>query len=199
VELGVTDWPDMRARLTSLGPDAFVWMTEGAAPFFAGARAGVRGALSQNETLLLTDPSAPEVPLHLAPDRRPDAGTLLPSAIFLHEQGRLILEAGTDDAPSVRVFVTDARYDDVTVTLGFFGDGIPLVLLGTSEIGGDDCPWPDNPVSPLVITRRAESVTMTDAAGATSRCETAPSGPIALGFRAGTSTTTITSLGVKRD
>jgi hypothetical protein len=199
VELDVTDWPDMRARLTSLGPDAFVWMTEGEAPFFAGARAGVRGVLSQNETLLLTDPSAPEVPLHLAPDRRPDAGNELPSAIFRYEEGRLILEPATDTAPSVRVFVTDARYDDVTVTLGFSGDGIPLLLLDSAEIGSESCPWPENAVSPLVITRRAESVTMTDADGATSRCETAPRGSIALGFRAGTSATTITSLGVKRD
>jgi hypothetical protein len=199
VEPNVENWPNFGSRLTSLGPDAFAWFTEGDAPFFAGARAGVRGALSQNETLLVTAPSAPEVPLHLAPDRRPDAGRLEPRAIFLSDQGRLILEPSADGSPSVRVFVTDARYDDVTVTLGFFGAGVPLLLLGSTEIGNNECPWPENPESPLVVTRRGQRVTMTDATGAVSRCENAAGGAISLGIRAGSTTTTITALGVKRD
>jgi hypothetical protein len=197
VEFGVTDWPDMRTRPSSLGPDAFVWVAEGDSPSFVGARTGVRGVLSQNETLLVTDPSAPEVPLHLAPDRWPH---VRPFALFQPlEGGRLLLDPSGDGLPAVSVYVTEARYDDVTVTLGFFGDGPPLVLLDAFEIGSDGCPWPENPQTPLVVTRRGASVSLSDAAGNDARCETAPSGSVALGFRAGRTRTTITSLGVKRD
>ena len=197
VELGVTDWPDMRTRLASLGPDAFMWVGQGDSPSFVGARTGVRGALSQNETLLVTDSSAPEVPLHLAPDRWPNVA---PRALFETEEGgHLLLAPSMDGVPAVSVYVTDALYDDVTVTLGFRGNGPPLVLLGSFEVGSESCPWPENPQTPLVVTRRGPTVTLTDWTGNDARCETAPNGSVSLGFRAGLRNTTITSLGVKRD
>jgi hypothetical protein len=197
VERGVTDWPDMRTRIASLGPDAFVWIAEGDSPSFVGARTGVRGALSQNETLLVTDSSAPEVPLHLAPDRWPN---IEPRALFeTRDGGRLLLDASTDGAPVVSVYVTDARYEDVTLTVGFDGNGPPLVLLGSDEIGGESCPWPGLPQTPLVVTRRDATVTLTDGAGNDARCATAPNGSVSIGFRAGRRNTTITSIDLKRD
>ncbi len=191
--------PDPRTGLTSLGPDAFVWLTADDPPRLAGVRAGVRGALSQNETLLVTDPSAPLVPLHLGPHRPPGgAVSTAPKAIY-SPQGRLILEAENDAGPAVGVSITDTRYGDVTLTIGYSGSGAPVVLFDRYEVGGDDCAWPSDPATPLSVVRRGSTITTSDGEGRSVRCKGAPTAAVGLALRAGGSTTTITSLGVKRD
>jgi hypothetical protein len=197
-EFDFEHWPDPRTPLTSLGPDAFVWLTADDPPLLAGTRRGKRGTLSQNETLLGFDPEAPEVPLHLAPDRPPNGRG--PKVIFRQDNGpRLILETSKDGMPSISVFVTDARYDDVTISMSFTTTGPPLLLLDAFAVGSDACPWPSGAASPLVVVRRSGEVTATDGAGNEARCSTAPTGAVALGFRAGANSATLTSLSVVRN
>jgi hypothetical protein len=201
-DLRLERWPDPRTPLTSLGPDAFVWLSEDDPPFLVGTRAGTRGALSQNETLLGTNINAPLVPEHLAPDRPPD---IAPRAQFtIVNGGRLLLDKRTsaDDPPPVGVMVTDTRYDDVDITVGFssgfLGDGPPLLLLGAREIGTGDCAWPAGAVSPLSITRIGSELTVVDGRGVTTSCKEVGAGPKSIGFRAGPTSTTISSLTVRR-
>jgi hypothetical protein len=163
----------------------------------AGTRRGTRGALSQNETLLGSAPEAPEVPLHLAPDRPPNPPAPLPRAIY--RQNRLILETSLDGYPLVSVFVTDARYDDVTISVGFTTSGPPLLLLDAFAVGSEACAWPTGTVSPLSVVRRGGEVTATDGNGKVTQCNGAPAGAVALGFRAGANSATLTSLNVTRN
>jgi hypothetical protein len=191
-------FPDPKTALTSLGPDVFVWLTGDDPPRLAGVRAGVRGALSQNETLLASDPSAPLVPLHLGPDRPPLGSG--PKAIYPPvAQRRLILEPENEDGPDVVVTLTDTRYDDVTLSIGFSGNGPPLVRFDSYEVGGDDCGWPSDPVTPLTVTRQRDTIETSDGSGRSTICRNAPTRTVTLGFRAGGTSTTITSLEVKRN
>ncbi|HEX6274651.1 MAG TPA: hypothetical protein VFZ53_16530 [Polyangiaceae bacterium] len=198
VRVDIERWPDPRTSLTSLGPDIFVWLSRDPSPFLVGMRAGTRGSLSQNETLLGSDPMAPLVPLHLAPDRQPD-GTPpeFPKALF--REGRLILERGRSGNPPITVSVTDASYDDVKLTVGFDGDGPPLVVFGPHELGSESCPFPSEAVPPLVVTRKGDRVSTEDAAGRTTTCAAVPAGPLPVAFRAGATSSTLTALSIVRD
>jgi hypothetical protein len=190
-------WPDPRAPLASIGADAFVWLSDDDPPVLVGARLGTRGALSQNETLLDSDPNAPLVPLHLAPDRDADAADR-PRALYRPE-GRLILEQASNGYAPVTVTIADARYDDVTLTLDFTGDGPPLVVFGEYVLGSVDCPFPDAPETPLVITRTGTHVSIVDGAGDATTCSLIPSGALPVAFRAGRTSATLTSLTIRRN
>jgi hypothetical protein len=111
----------------------------------------------------------------------------------------LILETENDAGPAVGVSITDTRYDDVTLTIGFSGSGPPVVLLDRYEAGGVDCAWPSNFVTPITVTRRGSSIATSDGEGRSATCNGAPSTAVSLSFRAGPTTTTVTSLGVIRD
>jgi hypothetical protein len=197
-EFDPSPWPDPRTPLTTLGPDAFVWLTEGDPPLLVGTRASVRGPLSQFETSLLSALSdQPQRPVHLAPDRPPQTADR-PKAIFT-PGSRLILEIPNEpDEPVVTVHVTDTSYDDVAVTLEFSGQGPPILLLGTYEMGGRDCAWPDDPVSPLQAVRRGREVTTSDDTGRAVTCSNGPTGRVKVAARAGATSTTLTSLVVRR-
>jgi hypothetical protein len=197
-ELDPSPWPDPHTPLTSLGPDAFVWLTESDPPLLVGTRASVRGALSHYETSLLSALSdEPQRPVHLAPDRPPQTADR-PKAIFT-PGSRLILEIPNEpDEPVVTVHVTDSSYDDVAVTLEFSGQGPPVLLLGKYEIGGRDCAWPDDPVSPLLAVRHGRVVTTSDDRGRSVTCANAPTGRVTVAIRAGETSTTLTSLVVQR-
>jgi hypothetical protein len=190
-------WPDPQTPLTSLGPDAFVWLTEGDPPLLVGTRAGVRGPLSQYESSLLNALSDdPQRPVHLAPDRPPEAAPE-PQALF--RGSRLILEfPDQPNEPVVTVHVTDTSYDDVLVSIGFSGQGPPVLVLGSYEVGGRDCDWPDSPVSPLLVVRRGREVTTSDDRGRTVTCSNAPTGRVTVAARVGETSTTLTSLVVQR-
>jgi hypothetical protein len=200
IETGRLDpspWPDPRTPLTSLGPDSFVWLTEGDPPLLVGTRASVRGSLSQFETSLLNALSdQPQRPVHLAPDRPPRAAPE-PQALFTGS--RLILEfPDQPNEPVVTVHVTDTSYDDVAVSVEFSGQGPPVLLLGSYEIGGHDCEWPDEPVSPLLVVRRGREVTTSYDRGRTVTCANAPSGRVTVAARVGETSTTLTSLVLQR-
>jgi hypothetical protein len=124
-----------------------------------------------------------------------------PKAIY-RDQGRLILEPESAVGPAVGVSITDARYDDVTLSIGFrdfSGDGPPVVLFDRYEVGGDDCAWPNDPATPLTVIRSGSSVTTSDGEGRSATCRDAPATSVTLGLRAGPALTTITSLEVKRN
>ena len=78
------------------------------------------------------------------------------------------------------------------------GQGPPVLLLGTYEIGGRDCAWPNDPVSPLLAMRRGREVTTTNATGRTVTCSNAPTGRVTVAARAGETSTTLTSLVLQR-
>jgi leader peptidase (prepilin peptidase)/N-methyltransferase len=172
-------------------------LTEGAPPLLVGTRASVRGSLSQFETTLLNALSdQPQRPVHLAPDRPPRAAPE-PQALFTGS--RLILEfPDQPNEPVVTVHVTDTSYDDVAVSVEFSGQGPPVLLLDSYEIGGHDCEWPDEPVSPLLVVRRGREVTTSDDRGRTVTCANAPSGRVTVAARVGETSTTLTSLVLQR-
>ena len=108
----------------------------------------------------------------LAPDRSPS----LASMAFEADRG-LALPIGAS------VFVSDARYLDVTVDVDAPEEGLPRVVLRTDaggivEVGGPDCPLPFVPLpAKLHVERRGATVTF--AAGTRS-------GTCAVGVVAGT-------------
>jgi hypothetical protein len=57
--------------------------------------------------------------------------------------GALSLFATPRDRARVDVQVADTDYADVTIELTLLEGTPPLVLLGDTTLGGDDCPWPD--------------------------------------------------------
>jgi hypothetical protein len=43
------------------------------------------------------------------------------------------------------VQVADTDYADVSIELTLESSGLPVLELGASLLGGDDCPWPEGP------------------------------------------------------
>ena len=102
----------------------------------------------------------------LAPDRSPS----LASMTFDGDQG-LALPTGAS------VFVSDARYLDVTVDVDAPAEGVPHVVLrtgagGVVEVGGPECPVPNVSLpATLHVERRGASVTF-NVGGASGGCST---------------------------
>lgn len=115
--------------------DTFVWLDEqGQGGQLLGMRLGTRSRYAQDLALVLQeDPLDPGRPLHLVPHRAAARAEEL-------YDGRLLLDP---EAPVV-VSIADTDYADVTVTLHLQeGSAPPRLLLGATELGGRDCPWPD--------------------------------------------------------
>lgn len=117
--------------------DAFAWLDEeaGRGAMF-GLRLGNRSRYAQDVALVIApDDDDPTRPAHLVPTR--------PIVDSLSYDGSLSLFATPSARPRVDVQVADTDYADVTVELTLLEGKPPLVLLGATTLGGDDCPWPD--------------------------------------------------------
>jgi hypothetical protein len=174
----------------ALGPDAFVWIddSEGQGQLL-GLRLGTRNRYTQDLSLVLAaDQFAPEIPRHLVPDRA------LGDAVSY--DGKLTL-----GNPNVTVLVADADYADVTIKLQLRGGDLPVVLLGTTPLGGAECPWPDGEQIggeadlPTILRHGAQAQLRFH--GGAQACAVAP-GRLQLAVRAGDGVTTIAELDVER-
>ncbi len=174
----------------ALGPDAFVWLddSDGQGELL-GLRLGTRNHYAQDLALvLLSDPVDPGRPQHLVPDR--------PLADRISYDGALRLSD-----PSATVFVADADYADVTLRVHLRGAHLPVVVLGDTQLGGADCPWPDGAETggdvdlPTILRRGAEAELRFH--GGRQACRVA-AGRVPLGVRAGSDVTVITALDVER-
>ena len=194
--------PDPRSPPLSLGPDALVWIASEGGLF--GARLGHRGPLSRDDLPLVSrSEDSPFRPAHLAPDRdvHPLDGAssgAKPSVAF---DGSLRLEPTN---PPVTLWATDTLYDDVAISLDI--DAAPdgawptfpeLVLGGTLVAEPVVCRWPEpGPESPspstvhLVAERRGANVVLSASAAGSTTCAV-PTGPVAVGVRAGATPTVL--------
>jgi hypothetical protein len=207
-DIQLTPRPDPRVPLLSLGPDNFLWISADDPGSLAGARLGERGALTRDALPLvaLTDTLNRLRPLHLVPDRN----TLTP--LLRGEEPAVQFDRALTLRPAatpVSVWVSDTRYEDVSVTLDLTPEAeqepaaLPLILLGNLAMGATDgCAWPDLPTapsSPLLaqLLRRGSEVELT-LGGVTQRCSV-PAGALALGFRAGSVATRVRSILITRE
>lgn len=151
-------------RPLAVDPGAFVWVsTAEHGPALVGLRHGTRGPFVRDPELLgNTAPSDGLRPLFLAPDRAPTEEGATPLSLRFERDamGRPRLWLGFG-----RVQVVDARFADARLDLGLARGSLPLVFLGSSELGGFACPWPgaQQPVTDpeaLVIERRGERATL---------------------------------------
>jgi hypothetical protein len=166
----------------AIDPGAFVWLApDGDGNALFGLRHDTRGAYTRDLGLLqLTDPSDPRRPLHVSPDFRAGSGSVI-------YDGRLRL-GGDGSGPIERiasVFVTDTVYADLDLTLELESGPPPLVLLGSTEIGGPACPWPEPGAAPdgLRVLRRGSGVIIIRG-GVQRTCE-APEGRLTVGVKQG--------------
>jgi hypothetical protein len=207
-DIQLTPRPDPRVPLLSLAPDNFLWVSADSPGSLAGIRLGERGALTRDALPLvaLTDPLNRLRPLHLVPDRNTLTPLLrgeAPAAYF--ERSLTLLPA----VPNVSIWVSDTRYEDVSVTLDLTPESEqqptppPLILLGNTVLGADaGCVWPDLPSAPpsplrAQLRRLGTEVELTFA-GITRRCSV-PAGALPLGFRAGSTATRVRSIAITRE
>jgi hypothetical protein len=207
-DIQLTPRPDPRVPLLSLAPDHFLWVSADNPGSLAGIRLGERGALTRDALPLvaLTDPLNRLRPLHLVPDRNTLTPLLRGEAPAAHFERALTLLPAV---PNVSVWVSDTRYEDVSVTLDLTPEPEqqptppPLILLGNTALGADaDCVWPDPPSAPpsplrAELLRRGTEVELS-LAGVTRRCSV-PAGALPLGFRAGSAAARVRSIAITRE
>ncbi len=174
----------------ALGPDAFVWIddSDGQGQLL-GLRLGTRNRYAQDLALvLLSDPADPRRPAHLVPDRRLTDATSYDGALTLSD-------------PLMTVGVADTDYADVTLRLHLLGAQKPIVVLGQTPLGGEDCPWPEGDETgggldlPLISRHGAQAELRFH--GGTQDCQV-EAGRLSLGVRAGDGVTIITQIDVQR-
>jgi hypothetical protein len=193
---------DARVAPISLGPDSFAWIANGAEPRLTGARFGHRGALTHDPCALISSEAGDSCDaarlIPLSPDRSPATRTGEDRVTFT-ERG-LTLWPRT---PAATVWVTDTRYDALTVTIkltsGISSDSLPVLRLGTTTFGDQARPWPPRASQPdveLSLVREGTNVGLV--AGDERLWYDGPSGPVPFGISAGATEVTLTSLRVDR-
>ena len=181
----------------AIDPGAFVWLApEGDHNSLFGLRHDTRGRYTRDLALLQqTDPNDPERPLHVVPDFRPSADSLV-------YDDRLRL-GGDGSVPTERiasVFVTDTVYADIDLTLELESGPPPLVLLGDVELGGPGCAWPEPGAAPeaLRVLRRGSGVILIRG-GAQRTCE-AREGRLPIGLKqGGAEPSVVTTITIRRE
>jgi hypothetical protein len=177
--------PPLLAAPVAAGPDHFFWLSDDVSPRLVGLRAGTRERFARDVGLVASTQSFdPLWPVHLAPDRHP-AGKL-------SFDGALRFEG-----PLISVFVTDALYDDLELTLEVDGSP-PALVLGDVTVGDDSCPWPSATVGreTLRARRTGEGVEL-ERQTSVNVC-LAGAGPRALGLRSNGQATRVLGLEVSR-
>ncbi len=113
------------AAPVSVAPDHFFWINDAEAPALIGVRAGLRERYVRDVALIAASIDDPRWPLHLAPDRNP--------------LGKLRFEGVLHfDGPPVKVFITDALYDLVEISVTVDGPS-PSIAIGEEIWPSDDC------------------------------------------------------------
>jgi hypothetical protein len=198
--------PDPASPLLSFAPDAFVWTSTLGDGGLHGARLGHRGPLTRDDGSLLDyDAARPYRPAHLTPDRFPSGSPDASTPWLRYEHDAITLVPAE---PPLTLFVTDTLYDDVSVEVEVDSAGDdappePPLLVFASKTGETSvCSFgPERPATPpvhLLAERLDRQVTLTVVGtDEVVTCEV-PTGPLTLGVRAGTATTRLTSLLVKR-
>lgn len=119
----------------ALAPDAFVWFDDDeAGGALLGLRLGTRNRYSQDVALVLLSDPFETRPQHLVPEA--------PVGDAVSYDGRLRFSDHAAPDTDVTIRVADTDYADVTVRLHVSEGRPPQVLLGTTPLGGTDCPWP---------------------------------------------------------
>lgn len=179
---------DMPAPL-SLGLDTFMWLEPGAhGDQLIGLRLGTRSRYAQDLALvLLADPLDPTRPLHLTPERAPGEGALYDGKLTLRDSDVIVRVADTD-------------YADVTIDIELSdpSSAPPVVWLGSSPLGGAECPWPEGDTleAPSIVRRDGQAL-LRFHGGEPRRC---PVGVerLTLGLAAGAETSVVSQLRVRR-
>lgn len=182
-----------------VAPDTFVWLDENEQHGeLLGLRLGTRNRFAQDVALVLSTELLDSLrPLHLAPDR--------PMSEPERYDGSLRLDV--EASQPVVVTVTDTDYADVTVAIQLLDvestpSVPPIVLLGETELGGADCPWPDGDARDddarvATLARVGDSAELRFHGGRTA-CP-APNGRLSLRFRAGAGVSVIRRIDVRRE
>ncbi|HVY28015.1 MAG TPA: hypothetical protein VHB79_15770 [Polyangiaceae bacterium] len=125
--------PD-RPQPVSFDVDSFAWPDDMAGHgSLLGLRLGSRSRFAQDLALVITTADDdPTRPAHLVPSGPPG------DAVLYDGKLRLL-------SPEVSVQVADTDYADVSIELTLDSGAPPLVVLGSSVLGGSECPWPDGP------------------------------------------------------
>jgi hypothetical protein len=181
--------PPGAAPALALEPDTFVWVHEqNEASALLGLKLGQRSRYARDVALVLSsDPTDPARPQHLVPSRAVREG----EASY---DGALTL---TD--PALVVSVADTDYADLTLQLRVSGHSLPRVFLGPTELGGDDCPWPDGDGDgrPTIVRRGTQAV-LRHHGGISAVCDV-DAGRLPLGVAAGPEGSVLLELEVARD
>jgi hypothetical protein len=199
--------PNTRVSPLGVGPSSFLWAS-GATGGLGGLSFGNRGPLSRDLlSLLARDEAAPLRPRRLVPDRPLDPPDLEAGEARLFTTGALTFRSADG---LVTYWVPDTRYEDVTVTLELApapgatdrGLAAPVVVFGSTEVGGADTPWPDAPDAAegrasVTVRRRGGTATLTS--GGRSARYTVESGSTALGLRVGNAPVVVAGLTLERD
>jgi hypothetical protein len=127
----------------ALGPDAFVWLDDDeSAGLLVGLRLGTRNRFTQDLALVLLSDPIETRPQHLVPEAPPGSAVSYNGKLTLSGVAWRTARDPDDSAPDVTVRVADTDYADVTVKLHVERGAPPLLLLGDTQLGGADCPWP---------------------------------------------------------
>lgn len=179
-----------RAAPVTFDHDAFVWLDEGVERgALFGMRLGSRSRFAQDVALVLSrDAEDSSRPAHLVPSA--------PTGSSVGYDGALTLRR-----PDVSVAVADTDYADVTIELTLTSARLPEVVLGTTALGGPDCPWPDGPkrggeFDLARVVRRGTRAELRFHGGLSS-CPV-PEGRLSLALRAGPGGAVISRLDVIR-
>lgn len=182
-------WPEPGAgKPIAIGTDTFAWIADAQ---LALAKLGERSRYAPDLALVLSyDPLDPSRPEHLVPDAPPGDAVA-------YSDGKLVLAD-----PSVSVQVADTDYQDVTIRLQIEGKRLPLVLLGPSELGGSDCPWPDGDTrggdaDVAIVVRQGERAQLRYHGAESNTCAVG-SGRLTLSLRAGRSRSVVKQLDIDR-
>jgi hypothetical protein len=177
---------------TTLDAQAFAWLAEDEerARLF-GMRWGTREHFALDSGLVSGAGNAGtelDPPFPLVPDR-PTHGTVL----FGAPRPTLVFDAESE----VTVYVAAADYANFRAEL-WAGEGAPpRVVVGTSEFGGADCPWPSAAETRFRVQRTGDSVVLSSGMAQSTPCA-GPSGRVRLGVRRGDGELVLQQLSIER-
>lgn len=142
--------PDLPAPL-GVDAGAFVWLERAGAPRLAGFRHDVRGPFARDVAPLLLAGRE-----NVAPNRFPSGV----SQTGIEYSGAGLGLSGEDTL----AVVADTSYADFDLELTLTSGPPPVVVLGVTRVGGDDCPWRSldaaAPGEVLKLFRRGDQATL---------------------------------------